>query len=307
MKTKIPTIKKETLTAVGLLAILSMGCGRTAGNNEAEAEDRDSVPEVVSQMIAAIEADDSVAFAALVSYPLERPYPLKDIENQEEMQSYYKVMVDDSLHRAVRNTGKGHWNESGWRGWTIDRGQYVWVGDSLYEVSYVSLREDSLRKVLRAKEIASLAPDLRKGWRPEFVMQDPQMGTLYRIDVDAAAKEHFGSDAPEDGKDTYRLVVYTGPREMRSQPHMVMKGHRYVEGSEGQISYMFGGDGKELVPDSAEVTIEPYSPDTGAPRLYRRRRNPKTGAMMSEERELKKIYWLDVLPTDTLVLAAPLN
>ena len=62
MKTKIPTIKKETLTAVGLLAILSMGCGRTAGNNEAVAEDRDSVPEVVSQMIAAIEADDSVAY-----------------------------------------------------------------------------------------------------------------------------------------------------------------------------------------------------------------------------------------------------
>lgn len=284
--------------------VLLSGCGKPAGKDGTTLE-TDSVPAPVEKIMAAVSADDSVGFASMVSYPLQRPYPLKDIETPEEMKSYYKTLVDDSLHNVMKKARHSDWSEAGWRGWTLDNGQYVWVGDSLYEVTYVSLREDSLRKALQAREIASLAPSLRKGWRPEFVMQDPDAGTLYRIDVDSAANT-TGTDMDEtDNAVNYRLIIYANRNEMRNAPKDVLRGKRIIEGSEGVVSYWFDSSATVADPDSAEVYIEAAAPDTGKPRIHRKRR--KGGKRDSQDIDVKKVYWLDMLPTDTVSITATVS
>lgn len=284
-----------------IVPVLLSGCGKPAGK-DGSTPASDSIPAPVEKIVAAVSADDSVGFASMVSYPLQRPYPLKDIETPEEMKSYYKVLVDDSLHKVMKKAKSSDWSESGWRGWTLDNGQYVWVGDSLYEVTYVSLREDSLRKALQAKEIASLAPSLRKGWRPEFVMQDPEAGTLYRIDVDSAAKISDADLEVSDNSVSYRLVIYPNRAEMRNAPKDILRGRRVVEGSEGIVSYWFDSSSVVVAPDSAEVFIEAAAPDTGRPRIHRKMK--KGSKRESMDIDLKKVYWLDVLPTDTVTLTS---
>lgn len=122
---------------------LLVGCRHTqAGRTAVEAvEQSDSLPVAVKKLVRAIADNDSDGFAHMVSYPLQRPYPLRDIENADQMKAYYKNMVDDSLRNAVTHAGPDRWSEYGWRGWSLDDGRYIWVDDQVYDVQYLSYKE----------------------------------------------------------------------------------------------------------------------------------------------------------------------
>lgn len=222
------------------------GCGNsTSSSSSGSLLSSDSVSQTVKELVKAVNKDDSVKFASLVSYPLSRPYPLKDIENAKQMKSYYSVMVDDSLKNVISSSKEDNWTEAGWRGWTLYDGQYVWVDANLYDVPYLSAKEKAKRADLIQKELASLDPVLGRDWTPEFCLKSPLSGTFYRIDAKQQA----------DGEQ-YRMAIYNKGVSLRDKPSQILYGVKDEEGSADTPSYIFDGkNGEQIVfsPDDPGV------------------------------------------------------
>lgn len=235
----------------------------------------DSVPQNVIQLVENVQRDDSAAFAGLVSYPIERPYPLKDIADSVEMKKYYTTLVDDSLKRVIANSKTSEWSENGWRGWTVRDGQYLWIDDKVYEIPYMSAKEVSKRRELAKREIQTLPADMRAGWMPEGCLIDLSDGTVYRIDSDSTAASR-----------PMRLAVYDRGKGLRKHPAKTLRGERRTEGTAGNITYVFS---EIQGNDSTAYLIEAYSEEDGQPRLYHRKKS----------RPLKRAYWLEIIPADS--------
>lgn len=223
----------------------------------------DTIPSPVKQLVRAVADNDPERFAKLVSYPLARPYPLADIETEEEMKAYYPNLVDDSLRQSITHSGPSHWEKFGWRGWSLDDGRYVWVDDNVYAVNYVSGRERQMLDSLRNVEIASLPAGIRSGWQPVLCLRNPSDGTVYRID----ARQHTGdgneentgapsSDFHGDGHH-YRLAVYPPHSDLRGMPGQLLDGTLEIEGSAATATYRFHAR------EGRDIELEPDSPDAG--------------------------------------------
>lgn len=261
-------------------ALISGGCsGRSAGDRVAEAfAGADTIPAEVVETVKAVATSDSSRFASLVSYPLERPYPLKDIQDSAEMKRYYSVLVDDSLKRKVAESKPADWESDGWRGWSLKGADYLCIDGQIYAVNYVSENEKRQRDELIRRDKESLPKDMRYGWLPEGCLIDSISETVYRIDSDSTDIE------PAENR-TYRLAVYTARGDLKGHPGKVFKGRKQLEGTEGNILYYFNLSDTTGNVDSAEYVIEAYSQDTGRPRIHHR----------NKQRDLKKAYWLDLV------------
>lgn len=297
------------LTLISFIAsgtiLCSCGGKTTASSASDSTVVNDSLPVDVTDIVKAVAADDSVSFSSHVNYPLERPYPLRDIQNETEMKAYYPVLVDDSLRNVLAKSSSSEWSEAGWRGWTVKDGQYLWIDGDVYEVNYISSREKNLKDSLVKREKASLHQNLRSGWMPEWVMEDVTEGTVYRIDADSTSVA--GSNAKDGGAGSYRLAVYQKGGDLRRLPERLLRGKRKIEGSVGNVFYYFSEAPIKEGNDSVEYVIEVYSAETGGPRLYHREKKKdlakhnirKTGKVSVESKdtmidhELKKVYWLD--------------
>ncbi|MCM1368939.1 MAG: hypothetical protein NC204_01045 [Candidatus Amulumruptor caecigallinarius] len=260
-----------------------------SGNSGAETRmgtdtDTDTIPYAVKELMRSVTDNDSAAFARIVSYPLERPYPLRDIEDSVQMKSYYSTLVDDSLHSVISKASSGDWESAGWRGWSMRKGDYVWVDESVYEIPYMSKKEMSDRHKLAALEIKSLSPDLRGPWIPEGCLIDNNNGTIYRIDSDSTITDDGVAEKP-----MYRLAIYRKGDNLRKRPAKVLKGHKHTEGSAGGFSYIFSEAGIAQS-DSATYMIEAYGEEDGRPSLYHRK----------QKHPLSRIYWLDEISKDSM-------
>lgn len=298
------------LTIISFIATgtLLCSCGSRSNGSTTAISDSiptDSLPVDVTDIVKAVSTDDSVSFSSHVNYPLERPYPLKDIKDEKEMKAYYPVLVDDSLRHVISRSGNSEWKESGWRGWTVKDGQYIWIDGAVYEVNYISAKERSMQDSLIRREKESLPPHLRSGWMPEWVMEDVAEGTVYRIDADSLAMAALKKGSVEEGE--YRLSVYLKGGDLRRQPEKILKGRRRVEGTVGNVNYHFDSDSSRALTDSSEYVIELFSDETGGPRLYHRSKRKDVARRKIKEHksandfnpdtlidhELKKVYWLD--------------
>lgn len=254
--TKIITI--TTLLSFAFAVPLA-GCGR---DSKGEARDKavvaveacDSIPSPVKKLVRAVADNDSDGFAALVSYPLQRPYPLRDIRDADEMKKYYRELVDDSLRKVITTSGPEKWSEYGWRGWTLDDGRYIWVDDDVYDVQYISQKELKAIDSLSRREVETMAPSLRQGWLPILCMRDDTRGTVYRIDKRTQKN-------PRKGGHYYRLAVYTPGSDLHDIPAQLLEGLMESEGTAGIVTYRFHDK------TGAETVISPDAPDAASPLL----------------------------------------
>lgn len=269
-------ISISTVLTLAIVSFLSGGCadgnGRTAAVSGVMA--CDSLPQSVKHLVEAISDNDSLKFASLVSYPLQRPYPLKDIPGEKEMRGYYKVMVDDSLRNVVTSSGPSYWERYGWRGWSLRDGDYVWVSDSVYDVPYVSHAERLALDSLVNREMGSLDASLRKGWKPVECLVSADGRSVFRID---SCKDRKGALV-------FRFAAYSDGADLKGLPTMVMTGRKVTEGTAATTTYYFdSADGSKLIYD-ADVA------DGSNPELV----------FVSPEGEERAVpvaaaYWLDLL------------
>lgn len=190
-------------------------------------------PKEVAEIVSAVTRNDARRFASAVSYPLERPYPLRDVDDSVKMAIYYPVMVDDSLRNVLRNAPAEEWSQNGWKGWTLQDGRYLWIDDKLYALNYISVAEKAMINTLAREEIGSLHSDMREGWTPVFCLHGVDNGAVYRVDA--------RSEADDDAESPYRLAVYEHGVDLHGRPSMSMRGHLEVDGSAGMRTFMFNG------------------------------------------------------------------
>lgn len=264
------------ILGIVLLALPLAGCsGGTKKADISEIEGCDSIPKSVKALVRAVADNDTVRFAEMVNYPLSRPYPLHDIEDEVQMRQYYGVMVDDSLRNVIVSSRPDDWEEYGWRGWTIGRGDYLWVDEDLYDVSYVSARERAMLDSLTTTEISTLELHLRDGWRPVMCMKGVENGSVYRID-----ERRNRQGAPE-----YRLLGYVEGADLRSIPFENLTGHAEIEGTAGTLIYHFTS------PTGAKAVFEPEVPDGSLPQI-----DFTSPAGVRTAVPVVRAYWLDLLP-----------
>ena len=255
---------------------MSSACtrGGAAESSLDEIEANDSLPQAVKTLVKAVVENDSVGFANLMSYPIQRPYPLHDVENSEEMRSYYPKLVDDSLRQAISHSRPDEWQRQGWRGWSVKNGEYVWVDESVYDVPYLSRREKSTRDSLMKCEMESLAPSMRDGgWIPEGCYSHKGGNQIYRIDR-----------RDEKEGQVYRLAVYPDHQHMGQDPEHILRGHQEADGTAVMVTYFFDGD------DGSKAEFTPAPDDDSVPTIYFTTPDGKETPI-----EVKAEYWLDIL------------
>lgn len=270
----------KTSTILFVITSLLLGCGCSSKSAAAPDDnsavkavmESDSVPESVKNFVQAVANDDEEAVSEMVSYPLQRPYPLHDITDASEMRKHYSEIIDDSIRKVVTKAGPERWKEYGWRGWSLDDGKYIWVDETVYDLQYVSQKERELIDSLTNEEINTIEPSIREGWKPVMCMINTKNGHIYRVDARV-------NDADEDS-DHYRLVVYDGHADLSGMPEKLLDGVKEHEGSIGNVLYKFNTN------EGREIVIEPDAPDTGYPTLF----EPNDSTT-----ELERAYWHELV------------
>lgn len=262
---------------------LLTSCNHSASDRMDNYDTDDSIPIEVHHIREVLAADDSTGFASMISYPLERPYPLKDIRDSVEMKSYYSTIVDDSLKNIIAKSANKDWKQYGWRGWTLADGEYLWLDGKIYDITYLSHNERRQLEDLISKEIESLPEDMRGNWLPAICYTDPESGSVYRIDSDTLS-DSIATEA-DDTTPNYRLAVYKRGADLHKHPSRMLKGKKHRHGSSASAVYYFSRNLPVAGTDSAEFVIEEYSQETGEPTLYNN----------DIRYELIKTYWLDLL------------
>lgn len=264
-----------------IAAAITLGaCSHKAADSKSDAlPGLDSLPAPVRMLITSVADSDSASFSRLVSYPLERPYPLHAIVSAKEMERYYATLMDDSLRREITSLPLSRWQQYGWRGWSTEGSYCIWLDDSIYSIPYTSEAEVAMRRELVNREMASLSPSMRAGWAPVGCYREADGKRIFRIDKCLAS----GVAA------TFRLAVYSSPESMRSAPEAVFTGSQQIDGTIMGVTYKFEGEDStkaELIPEPLDDTL------------------PEIEFISSDGKQMQikliPAYWLDILPQKQL-------
>lgn len=272
--------KKHIFYLTGVFAaILITSCSSEQKTDQPSNYERlmssDSIPQSIKNIVKAVNDNNPSEFAKMVDYPLERPYPLKDIRNKEEMIAYYNTIMDDSLRNVILNSTPEDWEEYGWRGYSVGDGSYLWVDETIYAMDYLSEKEKNVLDSLNKIEKNSLPKQIRNGWTPVITLLSKETGKIYRIDM-------FTSVNAEEGH-KYRLSIYEDNKDRNSllnMPDRILNGNIEVEGSANVICYSFHEK------DGTEYDIYPDYPSTGTPYII---------MPDGSESELSKVYWHELI------------
>lgn len=267
-------MKNKPIIFLSLITVIA-SCARSPkpGREEVNLDMSAPVPEEVSIIAEAISEGNAELFASKVDYPLERPYPLRSIEDSLRMKEYFPVMVDDSIRNVVRNARRSDWTEAGWRGWTLDAGQYLWIDRKIYSYPYMSKAEKRLLNRAIDKDLATLPPYLRKGWIPVMALENADGTMVFRVDEKREGHE-------------YRLLEYQnkpGDKIHSAKPKKEFHGEMRTEGTEQNRVFVFQNSSGE------RLTLQPD--DTGEGLFLTR----KEAAHDEQEMQVNKVYWNDLI------------
>lgn len=265
------------------VALFTGGCARSHQSAATLVKPLDdSIPKAIAELTSALAENDTERFSRLFLYPLERPYPLKAIRDASEMKKYFPQLVDDSLKKVITGPNSLEWHQYGWRGWSLDEGQYVWIDSLIYDIPYLSKAETRELLRLRDAEMASLPADMRQGWEPVITLRAPNTGEIFRIDR-RKQPEHASSRAYTGVPTDYRLSIYKSGESLAGHPADILDGKMTAEGSMQIRTYTFQS------PAGIDIIYKQDIPDDNAQTLSIRRNGSD-----SAELTVVPVYWLDL-------------
>lgn len=268
------TLPPVLLLVLSLVAMAGCSNSKKQEFDISAIEKSDSIPKQIKQLVKAIAEHDTAKLAGIVSYPLSRPYPLHDLNSPQELEAYYSVLVDDSLQRAIATSEVADWEEYGWRGWSLNRGKYLWIDENLYDLPYLSAKESALLDSLAQREISSLHPSLQQGWTPENTLRALDNSAIFRID----------RHTDEKGHPVYRLCKFDEVSGIGGLPSLILTGYKESEGTADTETFHFTStDGMKAtlpfdLPDGSTMNIEFQSPENEIKNV-----------------PVEKTYWLDII------------
>lgn len=259
------------IATLGAAAVcfFAFGCGCKAKSaGPADPSFSDTVHEEALDSLTRIIADgDAEGFAGMCSYPIQRRYPLRNVEDSATMVDYFPVMADDSLRAIAAKAKHRDWEKRGWRGWALGRPVLIWFDYGVQFVDYESKAETGMRRILARDEMRSLQPPLGDGWQPVETLVEAGGEKVFRIDSAGGV---------------YRLMAYPDRGGIREMPVLLLTGPLRTEGSAESRIYNFS--------DSTGTTAI-YMPDSEDPVCIMIERPGK----ISESLPVKRAYWRDLL------------
>ncbi|MFB2652704.1 hypothetical protein [Shewanella seohaensis] len=220
----------QGFSAVNRLSRLGLYTGLLLGSLSATPQalaalEAEYVPQVQA-LIDAAKAGDRQAIAEQISYPLQREYPLPDVQNPQQLLTRFQQVFDSKLLSQIANsTTENNWETMGWRGIMLDHGS-VWLDfdGKISGINYQSPEEAKLRDELIAQQKAMLHESVREFASPELAWETER----FIIRVDALDRQQ------------YRYAAWSKGKSLSEKPDLVLKkGKLVLDGNGGNHSFQF--------------------------------------------------------------------
>jgi len=185
----------------------------------------------VTDFINCFKNNDREKLITFISFPLDRSYPIPDINDSKQFLLRYNQLFDDTLiKKIIESDIKKDWDEVGWRGIMFNNGT-LWLdpySKKLIGLNYQTQKEKILEQNLIEKERNFIYPTLRKYNRPVLVLETSK----FRIRIDEI-KDYV-----------YRYASWSIDRSMNEAPDLVISnGKRISDGTGGNHNFIFVNNG----------------------------------------------------------------
>ena len=237
---------------------------------------------------------DAGRLASMTMFPIERPYPLRDIEDSADMVRRFHQVFDRPYREKMGRATKKDWRSYGWRGYCYGKGYDLWVYDELTAIHYLSPQETTLRNELLKKEKATLHRKLQgEEWVAYGCYKDEADSSVIRIDLAKRRERKKANFHGDDmgypqmeayqvrGDEVVRMAIYRNGTKLTDYPDVVTNGYLRIEGSARVRTLVF----PKAKGDSLEI---PNDMEDGGMGLVR---NGDYGAAHA----LTPVYWLDLI------------
>ena len=176
--------------------------------------------ESINNVIELFKSNNVDKVSDIISFPLERQYPIPSIKNKNEFNKRFSEVFDKILIDKIANSNIEQWSEVGWRGIMLDNG-VLWMANSdgiITAVNYQSDFEKKLRIDLIDREKENLHNSLKTFESPTYKIKTKNY--LIRID--------------ELTNDKYRYASWKISDKETSKPDIILNdGELEFEGSGG--------------------------------------------------------------------------
>jgi hypothetical protein len=212
------------LTFILLTLLILTGTTTFGQNNELKKEQIQSIQKLIN----IFKTKNKTKIADLISYPLMREYPLKDVKNKNDFIQRFDDIFDKEFVDKVGNSKMKHWSEVGWRGIMLYDGA-LWIDDkaNIMTVNYQSAKEKELLVNAIKADKNQLPKALQDYEKPIYLFYTKN----YKIRID------------ETKEGIYRYASWKF-KNVKSDPDIIIpNGNREFQGSGGNHVITFNNDG----------------------------------------------------------------
>jgi hypothetical protein len=182
--------------------------------------------DVVEYFVDCIKNSNIDKLDSIISYPIERPYPIPPINNKQELKKRYSEIFDDSLTALISNSNvKEDWTDMGWRGIMLNSG-IVWLNydGRFITTNYMSENEKLTEKKWINYERGLIHSDLKEFKKPILTIETEKF--IVRID--------------QLENNEYRYASWSIDSNISNKPDLVIiNGELTPDGSGGNRSITF--------------------------------------------------------------------
>ncbi|MCP9768466.1 hypothetical protein EGI22_11125 [Lacihabitans sp. LS3-19] len=179
-------------------------------------------------MLSLIKQNKAAELATMVYFPLERPNPIPDIQDEQAFVAYFPTLFDEKFRKMIPATIKPE-NILAKNGiYGLVGGPFageIWFDEEgIMSINYNSVAEMTLEKTLDAKVKALIHPSVNQWESNIFVGKSKNL--LVRIDL---MKD-----------DTYRYASWSKGKPISEKPDLVILGGEMdIQGTMGGPSWLF--------------------------------------------------------------------
>lgn len=199
---------------IALLFVLFIGMNSWAQENNLSP----AVADKVNELIAVFQNNDKEEIANHIGYPLNRSYPIPEVNTAKELVVRFDQIFDKELINAIAKSTLDDWSTVGWRGTMLKDG-LLWMDDNgiIYRINRDTPMEQKWRKSLIQQDRTRLHKSVQK-YKEPYAVIDVE-GETWRID--------------NINDEVMRLVIWKKGVKMNEHPALVLEGCLDLQGSMG--------------------------------------------------------------------------
>jgi hypothetical protein len=184
----------------------------------------------IASFIELVKNNKKSEIAEMISFPLEREYPIPSIKNKQEFIQRFDEVFDQKIkNKITQSKPSKDWSEMGWRGIMLENG-VLWMDTNgkVFRINYQSKSESILLASLIAAEKKTLHSSIANYKNPKYIIETNK----FRIRIDVL----------EDN--SYRYSSWNLKQSMSQKPDLIINnGIMIADGNGGSHHFEFKSEG----------------------------------------------------------------